>query len=55
MLFLCNFADSNEEFSLIVGDTSLKAERIAKVGMVPLIERTGETYSRLYAEERSSP
>lgn len=55
MLFLCNFANTNGKFSLIVGDTSLKAKRIAKVGMGPLIERTCETNSRLYADEVSLP
>ncbi len=55
VLFLCNFADSDEEFSLLVGDRSLKAERITKVGMAALIERTGETDSRLNSYQGSSP
>ena len=55
MLCLCGLADSNQEFSLILGNTSSDVERIAKVGMAPLIERTGKTYSRLYADQGSSP
>ena len=55
VLCLCNFANANEEFSLTVSKTSLNTERIAKIGMAALIERTGETYSRLYADQGSLP
>ena len=55
MLFLCNFANANEEFSLLVSKISSDTERIAKVSMTPLIERASETYSRLHADQGSPP